>query len=461
MKIRGRLSESKLRQSVESGEIDTVVTVFPDMYGRLMGKRIDAEFFIEETLPHGMHCCDYLLACDMEMDPVQGYAFTSWADGYGDFNARPDLSTLRCAAWLEKSAIVLCDLFSESGSPVEISPRRILKRQLERAAVKGLTVMAASELEFFILKDSYEELEAKNFDDLRTEGWYVEDYHTLHSLREEPLVGEIRRAMRHSAIPVEFSKGEWGPGQHEINLNYDEMLEMADRHCVYKQAAKEIAILQGRAVSFMAKMHEDLAGNSMHVHSSLWHRDSGESAFAGDEALPGVEERGSKLLRWYLGGLLEHARESALFFAPNVNSYKRYVAGSFAPTAVAWAYDNRTTGFRMVGDGSSLRVESRIPGGDANPYLAMAAILAAGLDGIDNEIEPPSAFSGDAYIAEDLACVPSSLEEARQLFADSDFLKRSFGAEVIEHYLHFSRIELDKFQRAVTTWERRRFLERG
>lgn len=458
----GMLTREDLARAVEVGEIDTVLTVFPDMYGRLMGKRITGHFFLSEIIDDGMHACDYLLACDMEMEPVPGYAFASWADGYGDVHAVPDLSTLRSAAWLERSAIVICDLFDEeTGEPIEVAPRTVLKRQLEKACASGYTAKAGSELEFFLLRDSYEEAEAKAFENLEMFGRYVEDYHILQGTREEPVIGRIRRALDASAVPVEFSKGEWGPGQHEINLRYAEMLEMADRHVIYKHAAKEIAMQEGYALTFMAKIDESLAGNSMHLHSSLWDAQTGAALFAGTgEPLPGTRTAPSELFYHYLAGLIDHARECALFFAPNVNSYKRYVAGTFAPTAVAWSYDNRTAGFRVVGRGPGLRVECRIPGADANPYLAMAVTLAAGLDGIAAAKSPPPRFEGDAYAASELPHVASTLEESLEAFRESAFMRASLGEAVVEHYVHFAEVELRKFRRAVTGWERRRYLER-
>jgi glutamine synthetase len=457
----GRLTADELHELVRSGEIDTVLTVFPDMYGRLMGKRITGHYFLSEVSDAGMHACDYLFACDMEMDPVPGYAFASWADGYGDVHAVPDLSTLRRAAWLERTAIVLCDIFDEeTGAPVEVAPRTILRRQVERARNMGFVPKAGTELEFFLLRDSHEAAAAKNFEGLEPFGPYVEDYHVLQGTREEPIVGAIRRAMDASAVPVEFSKGEWGPGQHEINLRYAEMLEMADRHTIYKHAAKEIAMLAGHCLTFMAKLDENLAGNSMHVHSSLWGED-GRAVFAGDgPPLPGTKARPSDEFRWYVGGLLAHARESAFFFAPTVNSYKRYVAGTFAPTAIAWSYDNRTAGFRVVGHGPSLRIECRVPGADANPYLALALHLAAGLDGIAHRIEPPEAFRGDVYQAHDLDKVPGSLDEALAAFRASTFVADTLGPDVQAHYVRFGEVELEKFRMAVTGWERRRYLER-
>jgi glutamine synthetase len=455
--VPGMLAADELRDLIRGDEIDTVLAVFPDLYGRLVGKRITGRFFRDEVLAHGMHVCDYLLACDMEMDPVPGYRFTSWEKGYGDMRCLPDLSTLRRATWLDRTALVLCDVYAEEGdTPVEVAPRTILKRQIERAAAAGFRAMGGSELELFLLRETYESAHQKGFDQLQPFGWYVEDYHTLQGFKEEGLVGAIRRHLDGSGVPVEFSKGEWGPGQHEINLCYAEFLEMADRHAIYKQAAKEIAIQQGLAVTFMAKLDERFAGSSMHLHSSLWALDGGAPLFA---ASPGAEM--PDVFRWWLGGLLHHARASTLLFAPYVNSYKRFREGSFAPTAIAWSIDNRTAGFRLVGHGPSARVECRIPGADANPYLAFAATLAAGLDGIAKRIEPPPMFRGDCYAAADLPRVPRSLPEAIAELERSALFREAFGAEVVEHLLHFARTEQRKFDETVTTWERRRYLERA
>ena len=321
-----------------------------------------------------MHVCDYLLACDMEMDPTPGYAFTSWAKGYGDLRAVPDPASLRRAAWLDRSAIVICDAFEEERDvPIEVAPRSILKRQLARCAERGLRPAMGSELEFFLFRDDYRTARAKGYRGLEHAGGYVEDYHLLSGTFAEPILGEIRRRVDASAIPVEFSKGEWGPGQHELNLRYAPALEMADRHVIYKQAAKEIAAAQGASLTFMAKFDEKLAGSSLHVHTSLWSPEGTPLFGEPGEPLPGTPVHAPPLFRWFLGGLLEHARELGWFFAPYPNSYKRYRAGTFAPTGIAWSYDNRTAGFRIVGEGPSLRVECRIPGADANPYLAYAA----------------------------------------------------------------------------------------
>jgi len=458
---RGRLDAAQLRALVETGEIETVVTVFPDLYGRLVGKRITGEYFCNDVLSHGMHVCDYLLACDMDMDPVPGYKFASWADGYGDVHCVPDLATLRRATWLERSAIVLCDVLNaETEQPVAVAPRNILKRQIEKARAAGYVAKLGSELEFFILRETYESAHQKNFENLEPFGWYVEDYHTLQGLKSEPLVGAIRRHMDASGVEVEFSKGEWGPGQTEINLRYAEALEMADRHVIYKQAAKEIALLQGLSLTFMAKFDERYAGSSMHLHSSLWSASDDRPLFAGNPPTGDDLSELPDAFRWWLGGLLRHARASAVLFAPTVNSYKRFVAGSFAPTGIAWSYDNRTAGFRIVGKGAGLRVECRMPGADANPYLAFAATLAAGLDGIENRIEPPQPFHGDVYSAKELPTIPRSLPEAIREFEASELFRRAFGDEVVEHLLHFERTEQRKFDEIVTGWERRRYFER-
>ncbi len=460
MTERGRMDLDQLRAEIEAGEIETVITALPDPYGRLVGKRIVGSFFLDEVVSHGMHVCDYLMACDMEMDPTPGYAYTSWETGYGDLHAVPDLGTLRRADWLDKTAFVLCDAISEGGAGlVSVAPRSILKRQLERAASAGFHPKMGSELEFFLFDDGYREARAKGYRELVTRQDYIEDYHVLSSTMAEPVVGAIRRHVDASAIPVEFSKGEWGPGQHEINLRYAPGLEMADRHVIYKLAAKEIADQQGASLTFMAKWNADHAGNSLHVHISLWDGQD-ESAFAGDAPLEGTPVTASPTFSAFLGGLLEHARELSFFFAPTVNSYKRFQPGTFAPTGIAWSYDNRTAGFRVVGTGASLRVECRIPGADANPYLVYAALLAAGLDGIERGLDPGPVYAGNVYEAEGLPQVPSSLAEAIRLLEGSRFAREAFGDDVIDHYLHFARTEQGGFASAVTDWEKNRYFER-
>ncbi len=449
----GRLDLASLTEAARDGSIETVVTALPDLYGRLVGKRILTDFFLEEIAGHGMHVCDYLLACDMEMDPTPGYAFTNWESGYGDLRAVPDFRTLRRAAWLDRSALVLCDALDEKGAPIEVAPRRMLSRQVERAAALGYVPMFASELELYLFRDSYGRAREKGYQSLETAGDYIEDYHILSSTFAEPVLGEIRRQVDASAIPVEFSKGEWGPGQHEINLRYAPALEMADRHVIYKAAAKEIAAAQGASVTFMAKWHADLAGSSLHVHSSLWDPD-GAALFGGEDG------NGSELFRAYLGGLLAHAKELAWCFAPTVNAYKRYREGTFAPTRIAWSLDNRTAGFRVVGRGPSLRVECRIPGADANPYIVYAALLAAGLDGIERNLDPGPAFEGDAYAAVDLPRVPHTMGDAIVELERSEFARTAFGDDVVEHLLHFARTEREAFDSAVTDFERARYFER-
>jgi glutamine synthetase len=455
----GALARADLEREVAEGRIDTVVCAFPDLYGRLVGKRIHGPFFVGETLAHGMHLCDYLLACDMEMDPTPGYAFASWKTGYGDLHAAPDLGSLRRAAWLDRTAIVLCDLEREGQGPVEVAPRTILRRQLERAAERGFHALVGSELEFFLFREGYAAAQAKNWRGLVHGHHYVEDYHVLSGAFVEPVIGAIRRGVDASGIPVEFSKGEWGPGQHEINLRYAPALEMADRHVIYKLAAKEIAAAAGCSLTFMAKFQEDLAGSSLHVHLSLADG-GGAPVFPGEGELAGTPVRASDTFRWFLGGLLAHARELALLFAPNPNSYKRYRRGTFAPTGIAWSWDNRTAGFRVVGRGAGLRVECRIPGADANPYLAYAALVAAGLAGIEARREPGPAFRGDVYAAAELPQIPRSLAEALAEFEASRLARDAFGDAVVEHLLHFARSESAALESRVSDLERARYFER-
>jgi glutamine synthetase len=449
----------KLETLVSEGAVDTVVAAFPDLYGRLLGKRFTGHFFLEEVSTGGLHVCDYLLACDMEMDPVPGYSFTSWEKGYGDVRPVPDLSTLRVATWLDRTALVICDLHrEESDEPIEVSPRRILQRQIARAADLGFTPFGATELELYLFNDTFEEAAKKNYTDLETMGSYIEDYHILQGTKEESLVAEIRRHLDRSGVPVESSKGEWGPGQQEIGLRYDQLVEMADRHVIYKTAAKEIAWAQGRSLTFMAKWDERYAGSSCHLHLSL--RDSdGKALFAGDEETGGI--RHSATFRHFLGGWMKRIAETFPFYAPYPSSYKRYVSESFAPTGIAWSADNRTAGFRIVGEGDALRIECRAPGADANPYLAFAAALAAGLDGIEQGIDPPPLFEGDVYGAEELPQVPHTLHEAIGRLAESEWARTTFGEDVVEHYLHFFRTEQRKFDEAVTDWERKRYFERA
>lgn len=456
---KGRLTVDALKQLVANEQIETVLTVFPDLYGRLVGKRIMGEYFVHDVLEHAVHACDYLLACDMEMDPVPGYQFTSWASGYGDFRMVPDLNTLRIASWLDKTAIVLCDILNEEEDvAVSVAPRNILRQQIEVADAMGYTAMGASELELYVFSDSYETAKQKNYHDLQPIGHYIEDYHIFQGTKEEFVIGAIRKHLDRSGIPVEFSKGEWGPGQQEINLRYADFLEMCDRHVLYKHLAKEIAWQNDVAITFMSKWDERYAGSSMHLHASLWDA-AGNALFPGTEPFGNVKS--APLFRWFLGGWMAHIREIFAFYAPYPSSYKRYVAGSFAPTGIAWSYDNRTAGFRVLGHGSALRLECRAPGADANPYLAFAVTLAAGLDGIKNQIEPPPMFEGDVYAAQDLPQVPYSLNESIRELEKSDWARATLGEDVVEHYLHFFRTEQRKFDEVVTSWERSRYFERA
>lgn len=456
----GRLTRDELAALVERGEIETVIPVFPDLYGRLMGKRLVGRFFVEKVAAHGMHACNYLLACDMEMEPVPGYRLTSWESGYGDFRCVPDWRTLRRAAWLEKTAIVLCDVATEpGGQPIEVAPRCVLERQIARAREMGYVARAGSEIELYLFRESYDSARRKSYGDLETFSGYIEDYHIFQGTKEEPLVGAIVRALERSGVPMEGSKGEWGRGQQELNVEYSDLLEQADRNVLTKHAAREIAFQQNLAVTFMAKWDERMAGSSMHQHLSLWDREGRHNVFAGEKRLGRVAA--SDAFRWFLGGWMSRAEELAVCYAPSINSYKRFQSASFAPTAIAWSHDNRTAGFRVVGEGDSLRIECRIPGADANPYVAYAAALAAGLDGIRRRTEPPEEFRGNAYQAEGLPRVPKNLRDAISRFESSAFAREAFGEEFVEHYLHFLSTEQRKFDETVTDWERARFFERG
>jgi glutamine synthetase len=452
------LTLDELRRRVEAGEIDTVLVAATDHIGRLIGKRFDAEFFLESVHDHGTHGCDYLLTVDMEMTPVPGFRYANWELGYGDFHMTPDLRTLRVASWLERSALVLCDIKSEKTHDfVPVAPRTILRRQIERAHALGFEVMAASELEYYLFEDSYRSAAEKGYHDLKSAAWYLEDYHMLQGMREEKYTGAVRRALAASGVPVENSKGEFGLGQHEVNVRYADALTMADRHAVYKQCLKEVAEQQGVSVTFMAKpFSPPQAGSSCHIHLSLWK--DGRNAFAGEHQIGPV--RGSDAFRWFLGGWMAHTHDVMPFYAPTINSYKRYEDGSWAPTRIAWSYDNRTAGYRVVGAGNSLRIECRIPGADCNPYLAFAAALASGLDGIEQNTEPSAIFQGDVYQARALPRVPYTLGAATDGFANSAFAAATFGADVVEHYAHAARVEQAQFDAVVTDWERKRYFER-
>jgi len=421
-----------------------------------MGKRVDADFFLETVLESGTHGCNYLMTTDMTMEPVPGYEYANWELGYGDFHMIPDLSTLRKASWLEKTAMVLCDLHNEKTHEAEsIGPRSILKKQLDVLAANDLNCFAASELEYYLLENTYRQAFEQNYHNLKPAGYYLEDYNILQGTRNEKFTSAVRRHLKDSGVPVETSKGEFGLGQHEVNVKYSEVLPMADNHVVYKQCLKEVADIMGLSVTFMAKFMTDQAGSSSHIHMSLWK--DGKNAFVGDQELGPV--KGSDIFRWFLGGWIMHVPDVMPFYAPTINSYKRFVDGSWAPTRLAWSYDNRTAGFRVVGKGTSLRIECRIPGADCNPYLAFAASIASGLDGIKNKIEPPECFIGDIYAAAHLPRVPYTLREATELFENSEFAKKAFGSDVVEHYSHFFKSEQQAYDKSVTDWERKRYFE--
>jgi glutamine synthetase len=455
--IRGMLTLEQLRKRISTSEIDTVVVGFTDHYGRLMGKRYDATMFIDSIAEEGAHGCNYLLTVDMEMEPVRGYRFANWELGYGDFHLVPDLATLRMATWLPRSALVLCDVHdTKTHQPIAIAPRTMLRKQTDAAGALGFGTFAASELEHYLFRSSYAAVAQGGLRDLTPAGSYREDYHLLQGARTEDFHGAVRRHLKDSGVPVENSKGEWGRGQHEVNVRYAESLTMADRHVVFKQCMKELADSMGVSVTFMAKPAATEAGSGCHIHFSLWRKK--RNAFVGNKRLGPIQC--SDEFRWFLGGWIARVPDVMVFYAPTVNSYKRYVDASWAPTRLAWSRDNRTAGFRIVGEGEGLRIECRLPGADCNPYLAFAASLASGLDGIANRTEPPEHFDGDIYAAQDLPRVPYTLAEATERFGKSEFAKRAFGDDVVEHYLHFFRSEQRAYDMAVTDWEIQRYFER-
>jgi glutamine synthetase len=419
------------------------------MQGRLMGKRLHAEHFLEEGVAeHGVEGCNYLLALDMEMDPIPGYSIASWEQGYGDFGLRPDLATLRRIPWLDGTALVLSDVVWHDGAPVRPSPRQVLQAQVERARAAGYEPMFGSELEFYLLRESYEEAHAKHYRELTPSVPYILDYHVLATTYDEPLLRRIRNDMRAAGVPVESSKGEAWPGQQEVNIRYADAVTAADNHVVYKNGAKELAHLHGQSITFMAKPDHTWIGNSCHIHGSLW-RD-GENAFAGESAV----------FNQFLAGWIAAARELAIFLAPTINSYKRYAAGSWAPTTLAWGHDNRTCGFRIVGHGAAQRIETRIPGGDVNPYLAFAALVAAGLHGIEQQLELPPPLEGNAYES-DAERFPHTLRDAIAALENGNVARAALGDDVVDHYLNYARTEQRLFDEAVTCYERERLFERG
>ncbi|MFG3515980.1 MULTISPECIES: glutamine synthetase family protein [Streptomyces] len=444
------LGVDELHALVAGGEIDTVVLAFPDMQGRLQGKRFAARFFLDEVLEHGTEGCNYLLAVDTEMNTVDGYEMSSWERGYGDFAMRPDLSTLRRLPWHPGTAMLIADLAWEDGSPVVAAPRQILRRQLERLAELGYTAQVGTELEFIVFKDTYEQAWDAHYRGLTPANQYNVDYSILGTGRVEPLLRRLRNDMAGAGLTVESAKGECNPGQHEIAFRYDEALVTCDQHAIYKTGAKEIASQEGVSLTFMAKYNER-EGNSCHIHLSLANAD-GANAMAGPDGM-------SQVMRYFLAGQLAALRDFSLLYAPHINSYKRFQPGSFAPTAVAWGHDNRTCSLRVVGHGRSLRFENRLPGGDVNPHLAVAGLVAAGLYGIEQKLELPEPCAGNAYTA-DFAHVPTTLREAAELWENSPIARAAFGDEVVAHYRNMARVELEAFDAAVTDWELRRSFER-
>ncbi len=449
----GMLSLEQLRTAVGAGEIDTVTLAFTDMQGRLAGKRLSAEYFLDEVAEHYAEGCNYLLAVDVDMNTVGGYEMSSWERGYGDFVLKPDLTTLRRVPWLPSIALILADLTWLDGTPVVASPRQMLQAQIARLAERGWVALAGTELEFIVYKDSFEQAADKGYANLVPANQYNVDYSILGTSRIDPLLRRITLGMAGAGMYVESAKGECNFGQHEIAFRYADAVTTCDNHSIYKTGAKEIAAQDGMSLTFMAKPNQR-EGNSCHIHLSLRERDGGRPVLAGDgpHGMSPIGER-------FLAGQLAAMRELTLLYAPNINSYKRYVPGSFAPTAVRWGVDNRTCALRLVGHGLSLRPENRTPGGDVNPYLAIAGMIAAGLAGIDNELPLEDAFGGNAY-ADDGPKVPHTLRDALELWENSALAKQAFGAEVVNHYANYARVELAAFDAAVTDWELRRGFER-
>ncbi len=448
----GNLSVSQLHAAIAADEIDTVIVAFADAQGRLVGKRVSARLFQEEVLPHGAEACNYLLSVDVDMNTVDGYAMSSWEKGYGDMMLLSDPDTLRMIPWMPGTALVMADLGWEGGDPVVQSPRAILKHQRERLAERGLIAYAGTELEFIIFDDTYRDAWAKGYRDLKPSTDYNVDYDLLASGRLEPLLRDIRRGMDGAGMYCEGVKGECNLGQQEIAFRYAEILETADQHTIYKSGAKEIAEKHGKSLTFMAKFNER-EGNSCHIHLSVRGQD-GTPVMAGDG-----EYGFSPFMEHWIAGILATLREFTLLYAPTINSYKRYQKGTFAPTGVAWGLDNRTCALRVIGHGQSLRPENRVPGGDVNPYLAIAAIIAGGLHGVENELPMPDPLAGNAY-SSDVDHLPTTLREAARLFEESTVARAAFGDDMVEHYLNQARIEVEAYDAAVTDWERIRGFER-
>ncbi|MEZ5839848.1 MAG: glutamine synthetase family protein [Hyphomicrobiales bacterium] len=452
----GMMTLDELKSATADGSIDTVLVCVVDLFGRLIGKRFQAEFFLDSAV-EATHGCDYLLACDIDMEPVPGYAAASWDKGYGDFAMVPDMATLRRIPWLPATALVLADIQDHHGHDLPHSPRGMLKKQLKRLDAMGYTANTASELEFYLFDESFEDIHAKGYRNPKTAGYYIEDYHILQTTKEEPVMRAIRKGLEAAGIPVENSKGEWGPGQEEINVRYTEALTMADRHVILKNGIKEIAHLQGKAVTFMAKWRYDLAGSSCHIHASLANKD-GSPAFYDPSKPYGM----SDTMRAFVAGLLAHSSDFTYFLAPFINSYKRFQVGTFAPTRAIWSRDNRTAGFRLCGEGSkAIRIECRVGGADLNPYPAFAAILAAGIAGIEQQMELPEPFVGDAYHGAALKEIPKTLRDAIAALDGSTMLRAALGDAAVDHYVHTARWEQAEYDRRVTDWEVMRGFERA
>ncbi|TVY05445.1 glutamine synthetase [Paenibacillus cremeus] len=457
--VKGMLTLEQLEAAIRGGSIDTLILAICDMQGRLMGKRLTGDYVLRQGIVKGTHFCVYLLGTDMAMNTPTGYQLMSWESGYGDWLAAPDWTTLRMIPWLDKTAMVLCDVLDEkTGLLVPIAPRTILKAQLEKAAEKGVRFKAASELEFYLFKEPYDAIYRKNYSGMQAAGHYNEDYHLLQGTRNEPIYRTIRNQMIEAGIPIESSKGEAYTGQHEMNLLYGDALVSADRHLLFKHGVKEIAIQHDCAVTFMAKPHHQWTGSSGHLHISMWDAEEERNLFYDPQAEP---HHMSESIRHFLGGVLAFTRDFSLCFASNINSYKRYASESWAPVSLVWSVDNRTSGFRIVGERQSLRIENRIPGADMNPYLAYAAMIGAGMYGVESKLEPPPEFKGNAYARCDLPRIPSTLGEAKELWRESPVVQRVFGEQVAQHYYNMARVEQQAFDAVVTDWERSRYFEQG
>ena len=455
--INNTISKSSLIKLVQNNDIETVITAFPDMYGRLMGKRFDSKFFIKSVLDEGTHACDYLLGVDIDMEPISGYKITSWEKGYGDFHLKLDLNTIRIADWLYKTAIILCDL-EKNHNPVNASPREILKKQIKIAEEKGYKIKLASELEFYVFDNSYQEAKEKSYIGLNPSNRFREDYSLLNTSSEEALMAKLRNTLSNSGIEVECTKGEWDLGQQEINVKYSDPLDMADKHVIIKQAAKELAYQNDMSITFMSKWNEKSAGSSMHIHLSLWDLDDSQNLFY-DKTVKS-DLKSSDHFQWFLGGWMKYSPDIFMFYSPYPASFKRFVSESFAPTKISWSLDNRTSTFRIVGEQNSLRIECRIPGADANPYLAFAASIAAGINGIENKISPPEITKGDSYTNTSLISCPDNIDKGLKYFSDSKFISDHFNQEIKDHYLHFFKTEKFAFERIITDWEKNRYFER-